>query len=281
MYETHTNQTYYRLFDSVEDVIASTANLPKKHLKEIEFGMGQNRWVEWVGRPFGTWSEVYSAARSPWAEGVKTVERMETELQGAKMPKPKCRRRRTRFVEDNGDELDYDRLRDGRAFWRTSRREQGSGAQTVTIIIDVNAAFKIKHKDILWRGAAALALTRILEEAGFRVEIWLTHRANNVYFVKRRWHGHCHAVCLKRPSDPLDVGTLVSACSGWLYRTLMFRAKGIGNHVPTDGLGSPVKPATLDLDEITRDPNRILISGAYSYGDAVAQAQAALQTFLT
>ena len=114
------------------------------------------------------------------------------------------------FSEDNGDELDYDRLRDGRDFWRTSRRENTHGPSTITIVVNVGAGCRVKHEDILWRGAAAIALATRLEEAGYRVEIWAGWRSVRLRSTRPNPTRKSHydvagvaAICLKRPDDPL------------------------------------------------------------------------------
>lgn len=274
MIEQLAHNTWFRIFDSVEDVIAEVKRVPARRKGNIN-PFGRERWI---GRDFGKWSDVFTAARSPWPEGVEVVERMVADLDDAQLPKPTSRRRRTRFDEGNGDEVDYDRLRVGQPFWRTTRRQSTRGPQTVTIVVDVNANMKIPHRDILWRGAAAIAMTRILEAADFRVELWIIHKARNCYRVQP-WQGDSHvtAVCLKRAGDPLDVATFTAAVSGWFYRSLLFGAKAVGKYKPVKTLGSPSAPWPRDLAHLFPGREPIVISGTYSYHGAVYVARAALE----
>jgi len=272
MYETFDRETRYRIFDDTEDLIATVQSIPddSSRLEPIHIVDREH----WIGRDFHDWEEVYAAARSPWPEGVEIVERMAEELADADLPQPQNTRRKPRFSEDNGDEVDYDRLRSGQPFWRTTQRANTRGPQVVTLVVDLNAAQKIAHHDILWRGAAVLAMTRILEDAGFRVEIWTIHCAQKCYSDGT---GHCHAVCLKRPGDPLNVGTLVSAVSGWFYRTVGFRAKALGRK-PKKSLGTPHVPRYCDTETVFAGyDDYIVIGGAYSYGGAVYLARRALE----
>ena len=271
--------THTRIFDSVEDLIDSCKTAKEKNVA------GTTAWAMYnerkIGKCFESWEHVYETARSPWDEGVTIVERMVRELDSVDLPKPKSRKRRPRFNEDSGDEVDYDRLRSGQAFWRQCKRESMTGPQTVTIVIDLNAQAKIPHENIMWRGAAAIAMTKILEEADFRVELWIIHCADKCH---SNGQGHCNAVCLKRAGDPLDIATFSAAVSGWFYRSLMFRAKGIGKYKVVRGAGAPRPPRTWagwntvnEVEHVTGDPNAILISGAYSEGMAAYIAREALK----
>jgi len=275
MYRTTYGRTMLQRFDSVDELLADVRDLP-----ESRFG-GQcdvDR-LGFIGRKFRFWTEVDEAAQTAWDDGLEIVDRMLGDLADASLPRPTSRRRRTRFAEDDGNELDYDRLRSGQPFWRTSRRENTRGPATITIIVDVTAHCGVRHKDILWRGAAAIALTKLLEAAGYRVELWAVGVSQDTWRRSTTdTPNEFTAVCLKRPGDPLDISTLVSGVSGWFFRTVFFRAKYLGREKVKMGLGTPRKPTPKDLDHITTDANRVLISGAFDYDAAVSKVRAALQT---
>jgi len=116
-------------------------------------------------------------------------------------------------------------------------------------------------------------MTKILEEADFRVELWTVHCADKVY---SDGSGHCNAVCLKRPGDPLDIATFSAAVSGWFYRSLMFRAKAIPRK-PGEDLGSPRAPRHSETQLVTNDPHAIVISGVYDEYGAVYLAREVLK----
>jgi hypothetical protein len=269
MYYQQNYQTHVRTFDSVEDLIASCQAVRESAIVNSN-SFNQS---DWVGRAFYSWPDVYSAARSPWDDGCQIVDHMVEQLEATNLPRPKSRKRKTRFAQDDGSELDYDRLRSGQEFWRRCERQNTAGPQTVTIVIDVNAHGGIEHEDILWRGAAAIAMTHVLEQADFRVELWVIHCADKCY---SNGTGHCHAVCLKRAGDPLDSATFAAAVSGWFYRSLMFRAKCL-NGAPKATLGRPRPPMRSEVTLVTNDPNAIVISGVYSEYGAVYLAREALK----
>lgn len=277
MMTTKQDKTTYHVFDSVEDMIDSLTDQ-----------VAEDRWAEhdysrrrsFIGRYLRDWNGVCKAARNPWADGIEVLDRMLRDLGNAQLPKPKSRRRRTRFSEDNGDEVDYDRLRDGRAFWRSSRRESTRGPATVTVLVDVGANCNVDHQNILWRGAAAIALTKRLEEAGYRIELWAVQKSEHVWSSRRaggRWDLHkMDAVCLKRPGEPLDPSTLISTVSGWFFRTVFFRSNCLGDRPIRANLGISRTPSPSDLDKVSRDPGRIVIAGAFTYSDAVEKVRTAI-----
>jgi hypothetical protein len=268
-YEQH-YQTHMRIFDSVEDLIESCQAV--RSTRYID-GNSLNR-QPFVGRHFSNWSQVFDAAREPWDDGLEIIDRMVRELQSVDLPKPQSRRRRPRFNEDDGDELDYDRLRTGQPFWRTTQRESTRGPQTVTIVIDQGTRRDVDHDDIMWRGAAAIAMTQILEAADFRVELWTASCCNDTY---KDGSGHCNAVCLKRPGDPLDVATLAAAVSGWFYRSMMFRAKSLNAAPKSRGLGKPRTVYANEAQEFTGDPNAIIIARVFDEWAAIWTAKQTLK----
>ena len=251
------NRTEYRIFDSVEDLLASARSANWHFTNRPDF-TGR--------RDLSGWDSVEEASRREWPEGLEVVDRMLTELGAGELPKPKSRRRRLRWDESNGDDICLDRLRSGQSFWRESRRQVTTGPATVTILADVCTPCNVKARDILWRGAAAITLARILEEADYRVELWAYEKCNGRYDSTI---GGMNVVCLKRPQDPLDLSTLVSSVSGWFYRSAFFRVPRMSRRRCCPSLG-PVATAQLaDLDLITSDQKRVIVQRIFDYGAAI------------
>ena len=209
------------------------------------------------------------ALNEAWAHGIETMERMTKDLCDADLPQPTSRRRKTRFSECDGDQLDYDRLRSGRDYWRTSRRQNTKGPATLTVIVDIGANAHVDHDDILWRGSAAVALTKLLEEAGYRVELWAVDYADHGQWENGNPVHQLNAVRLKECSEPIDASTLINAVSGWAFRTLWFQVASLGTAKIDGGLGRAAAPRGEHLDEISRDAKRVLIADAWSYEAAV------------
>jgi hypothetical protein len=261
-----TTTGHLRVFDSVEDMIAGCRTAVYR--RHVESAAMKNE--RWVGRAFANWNEVYAAACGPWDEGRDTIERMVGQMEGEDLPKPVSRKRKTRFAQDDGSELDYDRLRSGQEFWRRCERQSTKGPQTVTIVADVSTRSGVNHEDILWRGAAAIAVTHVLEEAGYRVELWAVRCANQ-YDADGK--DTVTAVNLKRAGDPLDIATLVTAVSGWFFRSMFFRAESLHAAEPRSTLGMPRKPTQQELVEITGTSDAVLVADVYDEQIAVWKAK--------
>jgi hypothetical protein len=271
--ETTGRKIEYRIFDSLDEFVRFAQAVPEHRLVSHDWPTRSS----FSGRSFSGWPEVYKATREAWAEGLEVLDRMLTDLADAKLPKPTSRKRKPRFRDDDGDEVDFDRLRCGQSFWRTTRRQSTKGPATITILVDVAANCHVKHEDILWRGAAAVALTKLLEEAGYRVELWAVDMSESLW--SNRSKGHCDtaglmAVRLKAPGDALDVSTLISAVSGWAFRTVYFRSMCCeGKKRIDDALGYARAPSAADIAQITPDAKAVLIAHAFDYGEAVRQVR--------
>lgn len=231
------------------------------------------------GRPFRKWDDVTAATAEPWPEGLAIVEKMLAQIGEAKIPKPVSRRRKTRFSEDGGDEVDYDRLRDGRAFWRSSPRANASGPSTITIVADMRAACSVDHRDILWRGAAAVALTYLMEQAGYRVELWAAQAEAQAFMNGDMFV----AVCLKRPGDPVDLGSLIAGVSAWFYRTIGFNAANlVKNRRPTSFAGldraGGVNPF---IDRLNSDENKIVVENVWDFNAACELVRGTVDQLVT
>lgn len=259
----------HRLFESLEDMLNAVQANSGNH-QAISRWNGNSTDGEWVGRQFTTVQSMVSAARTTWEKGLEIIERMGRQLDDACLPKPVSRKRRMQHRYDDGDELDFDRLRGGQEFWRSSKRRTVHGSAAITILVDVGANCHVDHDDILWRGAAAVCLTKILEKAGYRVELHAYQYAKDLYTDDG---DGSNTVCLKRTQDPIDISTLVNCVSGWFFRTAFFQAMCMsksGNRPVTSHLGRHRAAKSEYLDLITKDSKRIVVDGIWSF-DAASQ----------
>ena len=234
-----------------------------------------------IGRKFSSWGEIIEAANSAWGDGLDAIEEMIRDIRAAEMPRPKSRRRKRRFDEMDGDEVDLDRLRSGNPYWATTHRENRDGPEDITIVVHVGGNCSQRSMDLLWQGAAAIAATEILEEAGFRVRLIASQRSHHVWASKSGGHFDTDgavSVVLKNAGDPLDKSTLANAISGWYYRTMYFAHHGhrspggyeIKGVCPS--LGSNRRPAKEEIEFATQDSSAKIISGCYSKADAIDAA---------
>lgn len=230
----------------------------------------RSQGAKFVGEDLPTFDDAALKANSPWPDGQAVIEQFVERLRAASLPMIKDRKRYTEWSFDDGDEVDMDRLQAGLPHMRRQIREAGNHVSEMTVIIDTTTPCFKKSDNILWRGAVAIALTHIMEERGYRVELWVTN-GSRLFMDDSR--PVCTAACLKRCSDPLDVSTLIGTVSGWFYRSMVFAlldtiCKKL-HHPVNWGYGSCYTPRPKDLDVLSRDPLRVYASGVFSFNGAV------------
>jgi len=232
--------TYRQKWDSVEEMILDVEKNAKAHLSVMEKHHYHGR-ESFVGRDILTWDKAKKAARATWVEGMATYKEMRGSFRG-ELPRPKSIRRRLRWREDMGDEVCLDRLRSGQPFWRATHREAAPSANAVvTVAFEIGSSSRVDSKKILWKGIAAIVLADLLEEAGYRVELWGMWRSLGS-FVNR--HNAYQAYKLKEAQDPINVAGILTAVSGWFFRTVGFESYAgykLGKVFvkPIGSLGSP------------------------------------------
>lgn len=228
-----------------------------------------------------SWEQVEKRSNRVWAEGLYTLQEFVTKLKDAKLPELKDKKRKVKFNGDDGDEVEYDRMMNGEDFYRKSERQDHDSVTDISVYIDTTTPASKDSKDILWRGAAAIALTHILEERGYRVELWVVN-GSDLYDGKSK-----HVMtgcCLKRAGDVLDMSTLINVVSGWFYRTAIFTlldtiAAWKGERTSL-GYGCCYTPTEMDLDQIQKDDHRIYSSGVFSFDGALTMIEAEIEKLM-
>ncbi len=261
------------VFESNAEIIAFTEG------SKFEEHAGKNN-ESFVGRKLENWEEVQQAVQGKWEEGMEILEESVNRLAKEALPEMKSRKRKTEFDSSEGDEFDYERFMSGQDPFRSSTRETHDGPGEITIVTDTTTPGSMEPEDIMWRGAVALALTKLLELKGYRVELWVI---NGSYLFANTMYPVCTACCLKRCQDTMDMSTLVNTVSGWFYRTATFTLLGTicekEQQEVAWGLGRPYTPNPLDLNEVTPDQVRIYSSGTYSFSGAISQIRAEVERF--
>lgn len=237
-------------FDSPMDVIDSAERGYKISKRGNYLGSSTN----WTDKNFESWNHLREVFLKPWKEGIETVEDMLNEIKAQELPRPKSRRRKARWSEDDG-EIDIDRVMVGDAdFYREVKREIVHGPSNVLLLTNLDAYGNDTHSKIFWRGAAAIAAADLIEDAGYSVEIWVWCHGTRVY------SGSCsqqfHAFPLKRAGEPIDIGTMINALSGWFLRTVLYNTfadtttKTIGTGGPNFELGGWRKYIDAGTDDM-------------------------------
>lgn len=185
-------------------------------------------------------------------------------------------RRRVRFSDD-GDEFDKERLFDGHLdqSWRTTARQVAVATPIINIATAWGGNATMSHDQLFWSGAAAIALVRILEAAGYQTS--LTAVIPNV-----QPGGHRLAICchVKNAGEYLRPDAVASVlCYGPTFRTYGFLAI-IACPWQVDGsLGSildvsVVLPAAIETGLIERP--QIVIPNCYNEASAKSAIVGAL-----
>jgi hypothetical protein len=243
-------------FESVTEMIGFVDG---KHYKEMEAGF--------VGARLGSWEDAMKKAENVWAEGRFTLDQFIEKLKKLSLPEIGSFVRQTNFDSDDGDEIDMDRLNNGEPFWRKTEREQKSGCMEVTVFSDVSANAGTSPLDLLWRGAAAIALTSVLEDKGYSVDLWVVE-GTTVGWNKKNIINACR---VKAPGVPMVFDTIVNSMAGWFYRTVdftLYRTQLAHLNIVSEGYGGAYTPIPAELDMISPDPNRIYSSGVFSFDHA-------------
>lgn len=228
--------------------------------------------AEFIGRAFNSWEDIARAVRSPWPEGAERVASLVAALKESDLPQPRSIRRRVRFSEDAGDEVCLDRLDAGLPYWRTTRREGSIGPSVLTIAVQIGAPGFRQAESLFWRGAAAIALTELLEEAGYSVELWGYSYAQDVYVGSGNAF---QAVKVKGGEDRIDVHALASATAGWYFRTVIFGGYYCTPNATVDpGLGCQATLHRELLPYVSTQPDKVMVvENCWSMSDAVEQAR--------
>jgi hypothetical protein len=164
----------------------------------------------------------------------------------AEIPPAKSVRRRLRWSDD-GDEVSKDRLNGGQvdSCWRTTRRELSEASEVVTLETNWGGPCNVTAEQLFWQGAAAACLTDVLEEAGYRVEVYATNCSD---------HHHGKTVVrvrVKEADQPTRLDTLAAVmCHAGIYRIFGLSAKEQATFPINNNYGSTVKLAREQFEAL-------------------------------
>lgn len=224
------------------------------------------------GRKFDSPKHVFDSCTDCWDYGLKVTDEMMQEISKLDLPVPKSVKRKPRFDEFDGDEIDLDRLRGGQPFWRTTNKRRVKAPPRVSIICNIAANCSTNHKSILWRGAAMLSLALRLEQAGYKTELWSCESGSQVWSEEEgnKQVDSFAAVRLKGFTDPIDQISVINAASGWYFRTLYFDMfYALENHHANCGLGRSVGMGDNIKYLSPREQHRVIIENVFSKDEAV------------
>lgn len=205
------------------ELAPSTRNATQYNVPERKTGDQSH----WYGAP--SCAAAKERTRIGWPEGWEKTRLALRSLRLPALPK----RRRTRFSDD-GPDLNLDRYLDGAdQCWNVRRRLP---VPTVDVTVDIGGNAHVDADALFWRGAAAVALSDALENAGYRVRLLALSS------VRRPWQSSdpnlLTRVRLKDYAEPLRPGHLAGAiCTTALFRIGVFHAILAADEEANSGLG--------------------------------------------
>jgi hypothetical protein len=229
----------------------------------------------WVGRSFRDWPEVTAAVAGVWPEGLAVIDELAARVRGAELPTPKSVRRRLKYREDEGDEFILERYENAAPPWRAMSPRKSIGPQVVSIAVQIGGLASRSAEELLWRGATALVLTDLLEDAGYLVELVAYSYPESASDFGT--DGAClQAVVVKRPDDMLDRTLLANAVAPWYFRTLMFAGYALWPTGPTRGCGGQGTMPRHLLRHLTATAGAVVIENVWDHDGAVSRVRSAL-----
>lgn len=220
------------LFDSLINMAKETAQSQKSLPANARCRISPSQSGEgWTGHAAVSWDEVPNVASESWATAKDHVQSIiSTLVEGDTLPRPKNRKRVRRYNELDGSELSLDRLQAGHDWWEDAQRDVRRGPTTITVLTNLDAGCSTGPHSVFWRGAAAIAATDLLEQAGYMVELIMWCHGTSVYS-----HPRDHQLTLlrlKEAGQPLDMQALCCGLSAWFLRVVVFGSFHLATRSP-------------------------------------------------
>jgi len=233
-----------RRFSSVNDIVCVASK---------SSGIVENN-LNFIGRAFSSPEHIFRSVDEFWGDGVKTIESMIEKVESTDIIRPLSRRRKRAWSGVEGDDFDYDRFQAQSPYWRSFKRGLRRGSSFELVTVDVGTTAYFSPDDILWRGAAAIVLAKILEASGRRCQIVTVNKTNRVYTAVSSLLA---SVVIKNASDSVNVNELAIAVSGWFYRTIIFLSRATMNNSvgSIGGVGGSVPPSASEIQELVGYPS--------------------------
>lgn len=273
-------KTQVFIFDSIEEHM--------QHIREIGVPRSQQQhrygssWQftlgkEFVGRAFNNIDEALEAQREIWNEGLWLLTGMKQKVKDYVIKTPRSTRRKSKWSYEEG-EIDINRLNSSQPAFRTTHREKRSGPASVTIVVNCGARGHVHNEDIMWRGAGGIVLTEMLEQAGYRVELWGARFGEDVYEGNVEFPYNAYAINLKRGEEMLDSSSLINSISGWGYRTAGFLTNFMSEDNVNDHYGGSMELPSFFLEWLTSDYQIFVCDKIWSESEAVSWIQRTIES---
>lgn len=258
-----------RLFTAPVTGNTSNVRLLPKCSPDMEVG------AKWYGG-VSNMSELDSVLSLGWPDGLAKYKTLRRNVDSIEIPESMNRRRRMRWCDD-GDYLDEDRAMIGDPMaWRGAKRKMSVGVSVIDIMFKWGGSHHQTGESLFWSGAAAIALSDVLEGQGYATSI----TAVGILGSRDTDELHVIKVALKNPEEPLRIDTTIAmAAHVGVFRTYGFRAVLEASFHTTESFGR-----NIQLDDkhfISQDPDvskdLVFIDARYSSVGAQETLKAAVK----
>lgn len=275
--------SFFLRFNSVEESIQRARNVLPGFIAEHKYLTADPHWT---GRRYDSQepAALIDAALKPWAPDLQTYREFR-EAVDREIPDvyAECITRKRCLSEDTGQDFDVDRLMAGEPdFWVDYKRAQRRSfrGRMVRILVHTGGNCAKRPEQIFWRGVAAIALTDILEEAGYRVTL---EAVLPIADLTRPGHDYLAVTNLKLPEMPVNVERILCGVSAWFFRTVGFVNFWCNSETQLTGnLGryralESMNPA--EKQELEMEGQELLIDQMWTKEQAVQFIRESLQVF--
>lgn len=204
------------------------AGAPDENVKLFDRAARRHRGADWFGPGCDGEEQILEKTFGGAAEQRDIVDRLSKKIQ---LPRLAGIRRR-KVWSDLGSEVSMTRLYEGSdRFWRGSKAaySPAGGMTSVEVLVQVSAAWHRTPDQIMWRGAAALALADALTEAGYSTAILGVCSTHDLFrgdpYPKENRRGVSHiTIPVKGWGDPINIGALAIMIFPFYLRYWGFKA---------------------------------------------------------
>lgn len=186
---------------------------------------------EWTGRHFhGSWNTLVDSLSKSWDDGLSVVTRMVEKIKRS-VDAPIYRGRKRRWSEDSG-EIEIGRLLHGEpAFYQETFRTKVPATQVINVVANLSAKSHITPENILWRGAATIAMIDLMEDSGYSTNLTMWGHSEMCYTDARN-DRTLFVARIKEAGDPVNPEMMTNALSAWFLRTVVYGVRfGVNERV--------------------------------------------------
>lgn len=226
VYEDPISSLVPEIWDNGKDS-SPNGNLVGKYDTKEKITQKLRRDSGWFG-DLKSYEDIQRKLRDGHKPGLEKIQKLMTSVREvANNNRKEIRnRRRVKVVGPEGDSFNYDRFRQGGidVAWSTKKRRARGQAPIISLGFLSGVNCLMKEEEMSWRPAVALALTEMLSEMGYHVELTQIQVNKLTYDVNKVW---CQRVVLKAADEPLRLQALSMATHVGIFRTIGFMMMGL------------------------------------------------------